>query len=257
MRYAEYYELSEKNGWRTTDLDWSALRRDQDEGKISEVDRGALLGPAVIEYGVPHYAEVWTLVSALRDDWELWQFTTLWTGEEHRHSFALGKACATLDIAGDVASDIATVTHAHFAEAQKRACPSNCLSTIPGMLSYAMIQELATQKFHTIAAKRTESPFLRRLWSLIAADEMRHHVFYKEHLQGAYQAAADQPWYVEQVYAATRSFKMPHQIYGVQSACFDHDFGIGESMMPQLARCFAFDLELLGRLAAAHSASPV
>jgi hypothetical protein len=125
------------------------------------------------------------------------------------------------------------------------------------MLTYAVIQELATQKFYTIAAKRTASPFLRRLWSLIGADEMRHHVFYKEHLQSAYEAAADQRWYVDQVYAATRSFKMPHEIYGVQGAVFDHDFGIEESMLPQLARCFAFDTALLGRLATDHAPRPV
>jgi hypothetical protein len=46
-----------------------------------------------------------------------------------------------------VPDETPTIIPAPVAEAQKRTCPSNCLSTIPGMLTYAMIQELATQKF--------------------------------------------------------------------------------------------------------------
>src|SRR5688572_28791438 len=98
MRFKAYYELSEKHGWRTTDLDWAALRRDQDAGLISPFDVQAVQGTAVIDSGVPHYGEVWSIVTDLRRHWNLWQFTTLWTGEESRHAFALDKACDVLGI---------------------------------------------------------------------------------------------------------------------------------------------------------------
>ena len=66
MRYEDYYELSEKMGWRATDLEWDDLRRHQDAGLIGDFERKALLGTAVIEHGVPHYAEVKPL-AAYRD----------------------------------------------------------------------------------------------------------------------------------------------------------------------------------------------
>ena len=92
MNYESYFELAEKNAWKVTELDWPALQRDRKAGLISDFDRQALIATAVIEYGVPHYSEVWSLVEGLRDHWALWQFATLWTGEEHRHSYALGRA---------------------------------------------------------------------------------------------------------------------------------------------------------------------
>src|SRR5437764_11613582 len=114
-----------QKGWRVSDLDWSRLDADNRAGLISQFDHQALIGTAVIEYGVPHYGEVWTLVEGLREHWDLWQFTTLWTGEEHRHSFALRKACRQLGI-GPEGDDYTQVTQMRFAERQKQSCPADC-----------------------------------------------------------------------------------------------------------------------------------
>jgi hypothetical protein len=251
MRYDEYYELSERNGWRVTDLDWSALRADDAAGLISDTDRGALQGTAVIEHGVPHYAEVWSLVEGLRSHWELWQFTTLWTGEEHRHSYALKKACDQLALTAAIDDDLGAVATARFAELQKQSCVTDCYRTVPGMLTYAMIQELATHKFYALAAKRTASPFLRRLFSEIGADEMRHHVFYREALREGFEAATDRAGYLDRIVESTRAFKMPHLIYQLQVEFFEGGpWAIGAEIKAQLARCFSFDVGLLMRLAA-------
>ena len=251
MRYANYFELAEKNGWRVSDLDWGALADDAAAGRITDFDRAALVATAVIEHGVPHYAEVWSLVDGLRDHWELWQFTTLWTGEEHRHSYALQKACETIG-SGDVAApDLDTVSHFRFAEGQKASCADDCYRSVPGMLTYAMIQELATHRFYTMAAKRTASPVLKELFSLIAGDEMRHHCFYRDALRDAYDTSPDRPWYVDQVARATKAFKMPHLIYDLQVPFFEGgDWSIGADIKIQLARCFSFDGTLLARLIA-------
>lgn len=253
MKFNDYYELTEKTSWRTTDLDWDALRRDQDAGRVSDFELAALLGTAVIERGVPHYGEVWTLVQGLRRHWELWQFTTLWTGEEHRHSYALTKACDALGITEDIAGDLAHVASFPFAETQKASCAEDCYRSVPGMLTYTVIQELATHKFYALAAKRAQSPFLRRLFQLIGGDEMRHHVYYREALRDLYATADDKEAYSEQVYLAARAFRMPHLIYDVQRNFFEHgDWSIGTlgkiAFKAQLAKCFAFDTRLLGRL---------
>jgi len=250
MRYDEYFELSEKNGWRITDLDWSALAADAEAGLISDFDRQAVLATAVIEHGVPHYSEVWNRVQGLQAEWELWQFTTLWTGEEHRHSYALQKACHVLGIADRIEDDLATLKQFPFAEKQKDSCAGDCYSTLPGMLSYAVIQELATARFYTMAAKRTQSPTLRTLFNWIGTDETRHHVFYRDALRSGWERSSDQAWYSEQVFQATSSFHMPHLIYGLQETFFEGgDWDITGELVLQLARCFSFDIQLVTRLA--------
>ena len=260
MTFEDYYELSEKTGWRTIDLDWDALKRDQDTGLVSEFDRLALLGTAVIEYGVPHYGEVWTLVEGLRHHWNLWQFTTLWTGEEHRHSYVLKKTCDALGFTKSIDVDLKRVTEFRFAATQKASCASDCYRTVPGMLAYTVIQELATHKFYGLAQKRTKSPFLKRLFQLIAGDEMRHHVFYREAMHEAYATSTQKDEYSDQVFQATRSFRMPHLVYDIQTDFFERgDWTIGTlgklAFKAQLARCFSFDGRLLRRLVSEGASS--
>lgn len=254
MKYEQYYELAERHGWRVTDLDWNALELEAAAGMISDLDRNALLATAVIEHGVPHYSEVWGLVDKLRENWELWQFTTLWTGEEHRHSYALKKACDVLGITGEIESDLASLKAFRFAEAQKQSCADDCYKSVPGMLTYAIIQELATNHFYLMIAKRSTSPFLKDLFTRIGGDEMRHHAFFRDALRAGFATADDPVWYSDQVYRATRAFKMPHLIYRLQVPFFEGgDWTIELDLHVQLARCFSFDSTLLGRLVADFS----
>lgn len=249
MHYDEYYELSEKSGWRVTDLDWAQLERDAAAGEITSFDRKALIATATIEHGVPHYADVWNRVHQLHADWELWQFTTLWTGDEHRHSYALKKACEVLGMRDEIEGEAARVAAFPFADAQKASCADDCYSSVPGMLTYAMIQELATNRFYTVAAKQATSPTLKRLLTEIAGDEMRHHVFFRDALKERYAATTDRAWFIDQVFRAAQAFKMPHLIYHLQEEFFEGgDWQIGIEMKVQLARCFSFDNELLARL---------
>ena len=253
MRYEQYYELWERNTWRVSDLDWSELAGDVAAGLVSEFDRDAVAGTAVIEHGVPHYAEVWGLVDQLHDHWELWQFTTLWTADEHRHSFALEKATKELGLA-HVQPDLDAVTTFRFAAAQKQSCPDDCYRSVPGMTTYAVIQELATNHFYLMAAKRTASPFLRKLFTLIAGDEMRHHCYYRDALKEYYATSDDKPWYADQVWRAIQAFKMPHLIYNMQVNFFEGgDWVVSTDLKSQLARCFNFDTPLMGRLLAAYT----
>jgi Fatty acid desaturase len=257
VNYEQYYELAEQHGWRVTDLAWALLEEEAAAGLVSDLDRAALLGTAVIEHGVPHYSEVWGLVENLRENWELWQFTTLWTGEEHRHSYALKKACDLLGIGDRIADDLSAVTSFRFADAQKRSCDDDCYKSVPGMLTYAVIQELATNHFYLTIAKRSASSFVRDLFTRIAGDEMRHHVFYRDALRTGFASTSDPVWYSDQVYRATRAFKMPHLIYELQVPFFEGgNWMITGDLRVQLARCFSFDPALLGRLLADYGSPP-
>jgi len=250
MRYEQYFELWERNSWRVSDLDWTELDAEASAGLVSTFDREAVAGTAVIEHGVPHYAEVWGLVDKLRTYWELWQFTTLWTADEHRHSFALEKASRRLGL--HVEEDLKSVTQFAFAIAQKESCPDECYRTVPGMLTYAVIQELATNHFYLMAAKRTASPFLKKLFTLIAGDEMRHHCYYRDALREYYATSDDPVWYSDQVYRAIQAFKMPHLIYNMQVDFFEGGDWVIDDLKAQLARCFNFDPTLIGRLLAQY-----
>ena len=122
------------------------------------------------------------------------------------------------------------------------------------MLTYAIIQELATNHFYLNVVKRSTSPFLKALFTLIAGDEMRHHVFYREALRAEFATSSDPVWYSDQVYRATRAFKMPHLIYQLQVPFFEsRGWGIVADLQIQLARCFSFDPALLGRLMAVYA----
>lgn len=140
---------------------------------------------------------------------------------------------------------------------QKEQCLGDCYRTVAGMLTYAVIQELATQRFYTMAARRTGSPFLRDLFHAIGADEMRHHVFFREALREGWEASDDRAGYSDQIFRATTAFRMPHLIYQLQIAFFEgKDFEIGADIKAQLARCFSFDLGLLGRLLGSFGPPP-
>ena len=252
MLYEQYYELAERTGWRVTDLDWSQLQADADAGLVSDFDRGALMGTAVIEHGVPHYSEVWSLVEGLRDHWELWQFTTLWTGEEHRHSYSLKKACDLLGL--PIAEDLGMVTRFPFAAAQKQSCELDCYRTVPGMLTYAMIQEVATNRFYLLVAKRSQSPFLKKLFTLIGNDEMRHHCFYRDMLRRTYEESTDRAAFLDQVFHSVMAFKMPHLIYNLQTDFLESsEWAVREDIINTLARCLSFAPELIARLVATRA----
>ena len=71
----------------------------------------------------------------------------------------------------------------------------------------------------------------------------------------ALDSASNLPGRRAQSFAAAQAFKMPHLIYGLQHAFFeDGPWSAKEEIMPQLARCFSFDMGLLMKLAQIASA---
>lgn len=255
--FEKYYEMSEKSGWRITDLNWNKI----DRKNISELDEQVILATSVIEHGVPHYSDAWTRVKGIRDEWELWQFATLWAGEEHRHSYGLKKLADILDITGKAEyyekeakgeyyyNQIATTP---FGKLQKEHCKTDCYSSIAGMLTYTMIQELATAKYYQAAIKQTKSKFLAELLNYIAKDELKHHAFYGHAIKRYYERAEDKEQYLEDVFNAVISFDMPHVIYNATFDFFDkvHIYSKYDSIEMKLraGKFLSFNKSLLKRL---------
>src|SRR5688572_12778813 len=214
--FLKYFELTERKGWRLFDLDWERA----DWAKASELDRRIVAATSGIESGVPHYTRTWALTQGLAADWELAQFVTLWAGEEERHNVALRRAAVALGVSGQAGYE--EVARVDFAVLHKAHCPSGCYSTIPGMLTYAMIQELVTWKFYSQAAKQARSRFLAVLFGKIGEDEMRHHVWYRDALKARFErtGAAEQGRFRAAVVEAVNRFEMPHLVYGLHEEYF-------------------------------------
>lgn len=256
--FEKYYEMSESTGWRVNDLNWNNI----DKENISDFDKQVVLATAIIEHGVPHYTDTWARVKNLETEWELWQFVTLWAGEEHRHSFSLKKLADMLDIKADnkyydnpQKSDYYynIIAESQFAAEHKSHCATDCYSTIGGMLAYTTIQELVTAKYYQNAAKKTKSRFLKELLTNIAKDEFKHHSFYGHAIKRYYDKAINKEQFLDDIYNATINFEMPHSIYNAGIDFFDKENLIGKldliEIKLRMGKLFAFSKTLLKKLA--------
>jgi hypothetical protein len=247
--FLKYFELTERKGWRLSDLDWEGA----DWGKASEADRRTVAATSGIESGVPHYTRAWALTDGVSKDWELAQFVSLWAGEEERHNVALQRAAAALGVSGQAGYDV--VAEIDFAALQKAHCASGCYRTIPGMLTYAAIQELVTWKFYSHAAKQSRSRFLAGLFGKIGEDEMRHHVWYREALKERFARTpvALQEAFLAPVVEAVNRFEMPHTFYKLHEEFFSGGEGLGRlarlDIKLRVVKALSFDRRVLSGLA--------
>ncbi len=256
--FDKYFELTEKVGWRLTDLDWDHI----DFENISELDRRIIVETSVIEHGVPHYVDLWLKVDGIRDRWDLWQFVIYWAGEEHRHSQALNKLAAILK--ESIQPTYEAVAKSDFSRLQKESCPSRCYETLAGNLTYTTIQELVTWQFYFNFARQSRSSFVKQLIGLIAKDELRHHVYYAQELRAHWESTpkAGRDEVRHQIVEAVSHFDMPHGIYPFDFPFFDGAdagvFGAADwaSLKLKLAKVFAFDARLLWQLSKAGTNLP-
>jgi hypothetical protein len=244
----DYYMLSERVGWRLTDIDLEHL----DVDNVSDDDRLKVKETALIENGIPHYTDLWAALEGIGQEWELRQFNLIWSYEEFRHAESLRRLAERLDI--DISAQLDTVRNTAFVKNRNASCESGCYETIPGMLMYTILQELITWKFYATWAKVTRSEGLRTLVSNIGADEMRHHQWFANSLPRYFERSRDKAEFRRRVAEALRSFHMPHNFYALHfpfiddrfSEYFDED-GINQIKL-KIGKILSFDLELLGMM---------
>lgn len=235
--FEKYYEMSEQTSWKITDLNWNKI----DKENISDFDKQAVLATAIIEHGVPHYSDTWARVKGIEKEWELWQFATLWAGEEHRHSYSLKKLADLLDVKGDLRYYDKSekgdfyynqIANNEFGKLHKEKC--QCYSSIAGMLTYTTIQELVTAKYYQLVAKKTKSKFLKQLLDFIAKDELKHHAFYGKAIKRYYDKSDNKEQYIKDIVSAVKEFEMPHGIYDFKVDFFDKENVFGKFEMAEI-----------------------
>lgn len=243
--FHEYFLLLERIGWRLTEFDFAAI----DMENITDDDRQRARDTAITESGVPHYSAVWDGVEGISDQWELRQFATLWTAEEHRHSEGLRMLCEALGV--DASSEFEAVRTCDFVAKHNGACPSGCYNTVSGLLTYTTLQELVTWKFYQCWTKATKSTFIKGLVGKIAADEIRHHQWFANALQRYLPLAQDQTAYRQGIVDAIQAFHMPHNYYPVRFPFFDEtqisyfteeDF---QQLRDKITKVVSFDADLV------------
>jgi len=246
--FSEYFLLMEKVGWRLTDFDFDAI----DLENISDTDRQKLRDTAITESAVPHYADTWGQAQDFERFWELRQFAVLWTAEEHRHSEGLRMLAERVGVTPK--TELEAVSRCDFPAIYKDACPSNCYTTVPGILTYTVMQELVTWKFYLQWSKATKSTFLKAFLAKLAADEMRHHRWFANALQRYLPLVEDQHAYRRAIADAVAAFKMPHNYLPAEFPAFDmpevayftdEDFA---DMKEKIVKILMFDGELVGML---------
>ena len=242
--FTEYYMLMERIGWRLTDCDFEAI----DMENITDADRRRARDTAITESAVPHYIDMWGGVEGIKPMWELRQFAALWAGEEHRHSEGLRLLCEKLEV--DAQAEFQAVEESPFVATARKSCPSNCYSTISGLLTYTTIQELVTYRFYRNWAKDTKSVFLQDFLGKLAADEMRHHQWFANALQRYLPLVEDQQAYRQGIVDALAAFHMPHSYFPVEFPYFDARgatyFGEADfqSMKEKIVKIVTFDEQL-------------
>ena len=260
--FEEYFALAERQSWRATDLAWDEI----DVHNMSELDRQLVLAASIIENGFPYYADAWTRIPEIKDEWELWQFAIVWAGEEHRHSYVLKRLAQEIDVVGSSEyyeqSKPASSNHYYelasrgeFGRLQKERC--ECYNTIAGMLTYTTIQELLASKYYANIAQNTKSAFLKDVWLRISRDEARHHAFFAKALVRYCDRSKDREQYLDNIFHAIEHFVLPHSIQTFESSLFDKvtTFTARDHahFKFRIARIMSFDASLAKRLLATYS----
>ena len=133
--------------------------------------RAALVINLLTEDNLPQYHCAIDRLVAADDAWGAW--SRRWTAEEGRHSIVI--------------RDYLTVTRSVDPVALERGRMAQVSSrwmspflTVPELLAYTTLQELATRVSHSNTGRLIADEHGRKLMARVAGDEALHHVFYRD-----------------------------------------------------------------------------
>ena len=216
---------------------WSAKQYPLSDGVQS-----AIIVNVLTEDNLPYYTH--TLMSPIKPDHPLREWSRRWTAEEWRHSAAIRDW-----ILATRAIDPYRLEDDRMIQMSKGQVPQS--ASVAEMISYVSFQELATQVAHRntgMALDKTKRG--KKIMSKVAGDEGLHHAFYRDLVLAALEI--DPSTMVMAIQSELRNFKMPgtgipgfdeHEVAIALAGIFGAQQFVEAVVKPTLGHWKIFELE--------------
>ncbi len=209
---------------------------------LSDGVQSAIIVNVLTEDNLPYYTH--TLMSPIKPDHPLREWSRRWTAEEWRHSAAIRDW-----ILATRAIDPYRLEDDRMIQMSKGQVPQS--ASVAEMISYVSFQELATQVAHRntgMALDKTKRG--KKIMSKVAGDEGLHHAFYRDLVLAALEI--DPSTMVMAIQSELRSFKMPgtgipgfdeHEVAIALAGIFGAQQFVEAVVKPTLGHWKIFELE--------------
>jgi acyl-[acyl-carrier-protein] desaturase len=171
---------------------------DPEQAPMDEAVRSALFVNLLTEDNLPHYFRTIRGMFDADRPWGAW--ARRWTAEEGRHSIVIRDYLTVTRSVDPVALE-----RGRMAQVSKGEVPEP--DTIPDLLVYVTLQELATRISHTNTGRMVGDRRGREVMARVAGDEQLHHVFYRDLTSAALEV--DPAGLVLALDKQVREFAMP------------------------------------------------
>jgi len=204
--------------------------------------QSAIIVNVLTEDNLPYYTH--TLMSPIKPDHPLREWSRRWTAEEWRHSAAIRDW-----ILATRAIDPYRLEDDRMVQMSKGQVPQS--ASVAEMIAYVSFQELATQVAHRntgMALDKTKRG--KKIMSKVAGDEGLHHAFYRDLVLAALEI--DPSTMVVAIQSELRNFKMPgtgipgfdeHEVAIALAGIFGAQQFVEAVVKPTLAYWRIFELE--------------
>ncbi|CAN5630070.1 acyl-ACP desaturase [soil metagenome] len=171
---------------------------DPDEVSMDPAVRSSLFVNLLTEDNLPYYFRTIEALFGRDTAWGTW--ARRWTAEEGRHSIVLRDYLTVTRMLDPVALE-----RARMQQVEKGEVPE--MDTVVDGIVYVTLQELATRIAHHNTGKLLEDKAGYEVMKRVAADENRHHLFYRD--LGTAALEIDPSGMVEAMERQVREFEMP------------------------------------------------
>jgi len=166
---------------------------------LSQGVKSAIIVNVLTEDNLPYYTH--TLMTPIKADHPLREWSRRWTAEEWRHSAAIRDW-----ILATRAIDPYRLEDDRMVQMSRGQVPQS--DSVAGIIAYVSFQELATQVAHRNTGQALDKTLRgKKIMSKVAGDEGLHHAFYRDLVLAALEI--DPSTMVIAIQSELRNFKMP------------------------------------------------